>query len=269
MIKPNRTQYDLIVSLGGSCNAAGQLKFRGLRKFALPFDWIGTFAAENLRNIIKGLDNRFADWCRYENMREYGQMRIEIGKPTYSFEDTATGFHYIHQFHAPLKDRAAFDRERNTMGRRIERFYSSIASSQHVLFVLTTLLPFDFAIAEDILASLKKTFPNVDCELVVMQFAAPEHVSTELCGGAIHLETFTRAVDTVYDNHLTSTEWAWMDSLSLSDMTGKPNGLKKLILKLKYKLWKSLGKSLLRNGIAKGRMQFCEIERGAMALAAK
>lgn len=266
MIKTNRKDYDLFVSLGGSCNAAGQIKSRGLRKFALPFDWIGTFAAENLHNFRKGLDTHFKDWCRYENMREYGEVRMELGKPTYMFEDTASGYHFIHQFHAPLKDRAAFDRARKTWEKRVERFYSRVAASRNVLFVLTTLLPFDFSVAEEILVALRKTFPGVNCELAVMQFAAPEHVCVELCDGAIHMETFTRQVDKVYDNYLSSTEWGWLDTLSLSG-EAEPRGFKKLFMKWKYKLWKALGNSLLRDGISKGRVQFCEIERGAMALA--
>lgn len=33
-------EYDLICSLGGSCATAKQLKMAGLRREALPFDWL-------------------------------------------------------------------------------------------------------------------------------------------------------------------------------------------------------------------------------------
>ncbi len=34
-----RKKYDLVCSLGGNCSVAHNLIFRGLRKFALPFEW--------------------------------------------------------------------------------------------------------------------------------------------------------------------------------------------------------------------------------------
>jgi hypothetical protein len=264
MIKTNRTEYDLIVSLGGSCNAAGQLKFRGLRRFALPFDWIGTFSPGKFLNFCAGLDTRFKDWCRYENMRQYGEVRKELGKDTYNYEDTASGYHFIHQFHAPIEDREAFELERKVFERRVERFYSSVESSKNVLFVLTSLFGFDFDIATKVFEALKRNFPNVNCELVVMQFAARQQTSVELLDGAVHVETYIRAVDTVYDNYLTSAEWGWMDRLTLA---GDDKRRGKLSVKWLYKLWKAIGSLLLRNGIAKGRIPMLKIERGAMGLA--
>ncbi len=35
----NKKEYDLIFSLGGNCAAAHNILYRGLRKYALPFDW--------------------------------------------------------------------------------------------------------------------------------------------------------------------------------------------------------------------------------------
>lgn len=33
------TQYDLIVSLGGNCMVANNLRYRNMLAFSIPFDW--------------------------------------------------------------------------------------------------------------------------------------------------------------------------------------------------------------------------------------
>ena len=269
MITTKRKEYDLIVSLGGNCTAASQLKFRGLRKYSLALDWAGMFSEKPLQHLPDCLRNHFKGFCRYENMYDLGEPRIERKRLTYKFVDKVTDYHFWHHFFQPLSDREGFERDRLMLERRFKRFYEKIAESKNVLFVLATPFAYDPHKAEEVLYALRETFANTTVELVVIQFAAPNKTSADLCDGDLHLETVTRDLDVVYDNMLTAPEWAWMDNLSLSDMTGKPKGLKKLIMYLEYKLWKSLGKSLLRNGIANGRIQFCKIEHGAMALAAK
>ena len=261
MLQTKRKDYDLIVSLGGSCNVASQLKFRGLRRVSLPLDWTGMFSEKPLLRLPDIIRTRFEGFCRYENMRDRGEPRIEHGKPTYSFDDEATGFRFMHSFHAPLEDRAAFDRERSVLAKRIERFYDMIGASRHVLFVLTTFFAFDVKLAEDILAAIREVFPSVDSEMVVVQFKAPGHDSFDTCAGDIHVETYPRPVDTIYDNLLTSVEWNWMDELALSGEL-PPGRWRRLLVKWKYKAWKALSKSLLKDGVARGQMWYYQIERG-------
>lgn len=38
-MRKGKKTYDLIASLGGDCSAASQLRLRGLRHEAYPFDW--------------------------------------------------------------------------------------------------------------------------------------------------------------------------------------------------------------------------------------
>ena len=35
-----KQEYDLIVSLGGNCMVANNLRYRNMRPFSLPFDWV-------------------------------------------------------------------------------------------------------------------------------------------------------------------------------------------------------------------------------------
>lgn len=265
MIKTKRQKYDLIVSLGGNCTAASQLKFRGLRECSLALDWLGMFQEMPILYLPEGIRTHFKGLCKYENMQDLGEPRMERKRLTYKFADTATGYHFWHHFFQPLEDREAFDRERAVMERRIKRFYDKISASKNVLFVLATPFAYDQQKAEPIFSALRETFPNTAVELVVIQFAAPTHASAELCGGDLHFETVAREINVVYDNMLTAPEWAWMDDLSLSDWPRKSvNPLRNLIAKCKFKIWKSLGNSLLKDGIARGRMPFCQIERGIL-----
>jgi hypothetical protein len=265
MIKPNRKSYDLIVSLGGNCSAASQIKFRGLRTCSLALDWVAMFGEKPLLYLPDGLRTRFRDFCKYENMQEFDEPRMEHGRLTYKFKDTATGFHFWHHFFAPLADREAFDRARLVLDRRLKRFYDKVAGSKNVLFVLSTPFSYDPHLAEGVVSALRDVFPDTTSELVLIQFAAPSHELVDLCDGALHAETFTRAINVVYDNSLTSTEWAWMDGLSLSGSARPPsNFLRRCITRWKYKLWKKLGKSLLKDGVAQDRMTFCQIERGVL-----
>lgn len=265
MMTTNRKEYDLIASLGGNCSASSQIRFRGLRTCSLALDWTTFFSDKALAYIPEGLRSRFRDLCRYENMQEFDAARIEHGRLTYKFMDTATGFHFWHHFFEPLADRQAFDRQRLVLERRMDRFYSKVAESKNALFILSTPFSYDPGFDEAILSALREVFPDTTSELVAIQFASQSHERLDLCDGMLHVETFTRPINVVYDNMLTSTEWAWMDELSLSAQSRPPLGpLRSCLAKWKYKLWKNLGSSLLKDGIAKGRMPFCQIERGIL-----
>lgn len=62
MNKTIRQEYDCIISSGGCCNAANQLKLRGLRPVSFPFDWPLTRDDRPIRYLPKGLRNRFRDF---------------------------------------------------------------------------------------------------------------------------------------------------------------------------------------------------------------
>ena len=264
MLAANK-KFDMIVSLGGNCSAASQIRFRGLRTCSLALDWTTFFTDKTLKYLPEGLRSRFKGFCQYENMQEIDAARMEHGRLTYKFMDTATGFHFWHHFFAPLADRKAFDRDRLVIEHRMKRFYDKVGESKNVLFILATPFSYEPRFDEEILAALRDVFPDTVSELVAIQFAAQHHEHLDLCEGMLHVEKFTREINVVYDNMLTSAEWAWMDDLSLSGLERRQsNPLRRRILEWKYKIWKRLGNSLLKDGVAKGRMPFCQIERGVL-----
>jgi hypothetical protein len=104
---------------------------------------------------------------------------------------------------------------------------------------------------------LAETFPDTGIELVSMQFSSKECQSFEMFDGKIHVETYERCRCDRYDTKLTAAEWKWLDGLSLHGRRSSAEVLKNnRIVRLKYKLWKWLGKSLERSGAGCVSMRF-------------
>ena len=262
MVKPNKKEYDYIVSLGGSCNVATQLRHRGLRKCSFPLDWTLMADEKPIRWLLSGLRSRFGNFCLRENMHAFELPAEEYGTRKQRLQDDVTGFRFIHHFSADPKDKVAFDKERLVIQRRIERFYELINASKHVLFVLGTVFSYDFTLAAELYKSLAESFPQVDVELICVQFSASTCSEVDLLGGKLHIMTCERPVNIVYDNQLTAPEWCWMDQLSLSGCPPAAELRKKnILIKWKYKLWMWLGKSLHSQGAGCANMRFRQWDR--------
>lgn len=261
-IIPNRGDYDFVISLGGSCNVSSQLRHRGLRTCSFPLDWTLMVDERPVRYLPAAFRTRFGEFCLHGNVFEYEPPAVEFGVVKRRVEDRATGFRFIHQFHAPVEDEAAFARERSVLSRRIDRLYESVARADNVLFVLSTVFPYDVSLAEDILSAAEEAFPSTNIELAAMQFSAERQSAADLCGGRLHVATYQRPVNIVYDNQLTAPEWSWMDQLSITGLpTPRELRKKRLATKWKYKLWMWLGRSLEAERAGCANMRFYKFSR--------
>ena len=65
-----QNKYDLICSLGGSCAAAHNLRIRGLRNAAYPFDWTYFTSDEAIYQLAEGFKNKFEKYMLKENLVE-------------------------------------------------------------------------------------------------------------------------------------------------------------------------------------------------------
>ena len=240
--------YDMIVSLGGNCYVAAQLRHRGMRPYSLPLDWTYIKGPEYVAKLPELIRTKFADFCIYENMKDIGEPEMEVGKPTYKFEDTLTGFGFVHQFHAPLTDKEGFAVDRAIIQKRIDRMYKNVSQSKRVLFVLETSFTFDEAIIRSIYEALRDTFANTEVDLRVMQFGGKSLVDADI-GPHIHFTRHIRPSSLESEVYGTAAEWNWLDELRLANRP-KAAELRKrnLIVKWKYSLWKALGKSLQKDG---------------------
>jgi len=256
-----KIEFDVVVSLGGNCSAASQLRMRGKRNMSLPLDWTLMRDRRPVEYLPTGFRTRFADFCKYENMTEYEPAAYEFGKYTLRARDSVSGYCFIHHFHHQLSDRAAFERDRAVLTRRIDRMYEKVERAHDVLFVLETAFEYDEALLRDIHDALCEVFPSVNVYLAAMQFAARAR-SSAVYGERIFLDRHERKVNVVYDNQFTAPEWCWMDSLIIRGMPS-PEQMRRssLILKWQYKLWMTLGKRLRDAGAGCANMRFRRFDR--------
>lgn len=256
IIKTNRDEYDLIVSLGGSCNAAMQLRHRGKRFCSLMLDWTMMTDLKPVKMLPELIRTRFKDYCRHENMVEFEMPVEDHGKIRCRLDDKYSGYRFIHQFTPPVADREHFERERAIQAMRIERFYAKVQASRNVLFVLGTDFEYDGELAAKILEALEEIFPQTEVEMAVLQFSAAQGGLEERCGGKVHIAKYERSTDTVYDNILTAPEWKFLDRITISGKLPVEKMRKRMPVKLIYKLWMKMGKWLENHNAGCANMRF-------------
>ncbi len=259
VIKTNRQDYDEVISLGGSCSAALQLKHRGKRKCSYPLDWTWMTDTRPVLALPELVRTRFANYCRYENMFEFAPPHPEHKEWMLNLEDKATGYRHIHSFNPPFSDRAAFERGNKVVRRRIDRMYKAIENAEHVLLVLATGFPGEDKDIEAIYRAFNEVFPKTDIEIVNIQFASDRCAMYDICDGQVHVAKFERQYNKVYDNQLTTHEWSFMDGITVKGVLPVREVRKKnLKVKLMYKLWHWLGNRLEAANAGCANMRFRE-----------
>ena len=257
-------EYDFVASLGGNCSAASQLKHRGKRPYSLPLDWTLMCDVRPVEWLPEGLRTRFAGLCLRENLVEYEPPIMEKGLVTYHYLDKATGFRFIHHFHGSAADDAVYGKVKEVMDRRIDRFYRKASAAKRALFILETAFPYDDGIAREIYKALISTFAGDGkrIDLLIMQFRADKCQEEILEDGHLMIARYERHVNIVYDNQFTAPEWMWMDGLRITGLPLPEERRKNsILLKWKFKLWMTLGKSLEENGAGCANMRFRAFDR--------
>jgi len=249
-------EFDIVVSLGGNCSVACQLRMRGKRNVSFPLDWTLMRDCDPVKYLPTGFKTKFHDFCKYENIAEYEPAVHEFGKYTLHVRDSVSGYCFIHHFHNALSDKVAFEADRSILIRRFDRMYDRVKRSNMALFVLETSFEYDPFLLQNLRRTLCETFPSVDVYLAAMQFAATE-CSSHVYEDRIFLDRHERKVNFVYDNQFTAPEWSWMDSLQIKGMMPAEKLRKtNLFVKWQYKLWMALGKRLRDAGAGCANMRF-------------
>lgn len=124
-------QWDAVVSIGGTCQVAYQIKRLGLRAFSGPFDWLFSTEPDMVTEV---LDKDFEGWLLRENLHEEPSQtecrRIIDDK-----------YHMIHQhiFPADRTYEESYDDVKKIVDRRVGRFLSFKEGNKDILFVRTNL----------------------------------------------------------------------------------------------------------------------------------
>ena len=255
-------EYDLVISLGGNCAVASQLRHRGKRSFSLPFDWALMSDDAPIRYLAAAFGNRFEGFLKYENVEEFEPPANEFGQMALRVRDAFSGYKFIHQFHGRQLNRSIFEKERSVIQKRIDRLYEKVGRSTRVLFVLQTAFTFDVELAKRLRAGIVEAFPGVEIELRVMQFGAEAPFSKIEEDGLLRIYGHASSHNIVYDNQMTAPEWCWMDEIRVRALPLPEERRKSsLLMKWKFKIWMHLGKSLEDDGTGCACMRFYKFGR--------
>lgn len=138
--KEIKGSYDLIVSLGSSCEPAGHLRRLQLRTFSAPLDWMVSLS---LRDVNRLLRNRFEGYMELGNMAPdegsamYVNDEVVQQAKSYFVREYKYNILSVHDFPI-IPDQPWWSRYKEykeLLDYRIERFLSRMAESRNALFV--------------------------------------------------------------------------------------------------------------------------------------
>ncbi len=200
----DKRHYDLVRSLGGNCAAAFQLKYRDMRCFSLPFDWVYIENEKPIEYLSEGFADGFKNLALKENLK-----RVEGSKEhPVIYQDTYSGYFFPNHFKEDAeKEYHAFYQK---LCRRTERLLAKIKSASKVLFVLSTTFPFNISCLEKLNKRLAQLYPNVYFDFEVLSFSCLQE--GEKTVGNIHLKRCVRSQNS-YDFYKTNFEWSFLDQI--------------------------------------------------------
>jgi hypothetical protein len=124
-------EYNLILSLGNTCQTAYQIERKGLRKCAGPLDWF----ISPLDGTIKLLENRFTNFMQKENLKiidVYENRKFVVKDTLYniiSYHD----FPCSNEYCIKVNDYEFF---KTRLMDKINRFYTQLETLNSILFII-------------------------------------------------------------------------------------------------------------------------------------
>lgn len=251
-----KDSYDAIISLGGDCAAASQMRMRGMRRCSLPFDWLYMDGPQTIEWLSKGFGDGFADFCLRENLEPLARDAAP-GLAPYRYRDRASGYNFIHHFWRSIETEAGYRATYDVLRRRADRLLGIVDRSSAILFILATDFEYDTDVAANLLEALRRLHPDKEIDLHVLQHSVAFSNPCTIAEKWPDLMPFTggryaRSIST-YDINRTDAEWEFLDRLSISGLERKRfKGLESL----KYKIWKRFSKHFRDNGYAAFGIRF-------------
>lgn len=217
-----RKTYDMILSLGGSCAAASQLKWRGLRQTSCPFDWLYCISPETLDRLAECFEKDFKEWPKREHLILMEGEEKRPNAAPFQYRDRITGFRFIHDCRLPLTDDQAYATFAEKYSRRIGRLLDCLVKADSVCLLFDS----NFSGCEQGLRSLRdvllrKSGPKKKIDVVWVEFES-ERFGVEGDESFMRLRFVHPKTDYVYKGK--SFEFAFLDDIQLSGKIALPAG---------------------------------------------
>lgn len=206
-------EYDLIVSLGGSCATACQLNTRNLRKISMPLDYVYSKDSRCLEYLAKALEGGFDDWCLRENLVLAKPEEMRPGGAPYQYFDAVTHYMYVHDFEEPCE--SVVEKVREKFKYRLARFESAFAEADRIAIIFDTEdsgAEKGMALVREAILRKYGAVKRIDCYL--LRFDAPKELIREMGGVVIREFSHSRHL---YLFHEKCYEFDMMDEWQLSD----------------------------------------------------
>jgi len=210
-------KYDLIFSLGANCSAAHNLRFRGLRPFALPFDWTFIKDEKALLSFARGLDDHFAEFTRLENFCKLGEDEFSPNHADrVQYKNTRTGYYFVNHFN---KEIGPAEADFGTLKKRFARLEKYLEQAGSICVIICSSFFISDDTAQEVLEALRRKYPDKDVDVVILNFSCPEETQERMEG--LTISRYARATND-YDFHKTNIEWSFMDGFRLSGKLSAP-----------------------------------------------
>lgn len=216
--------YDLVVSLGANCSAAAQLRIRGLRHVALPFDWLYVVDERPFVWLADHVSDNWAALCLKENLSEITPDHPEWNSEhldRVKYVDSESGYRFVNHFNASVDHEEEYLRVYGTLRRRIERLVSICqGGGGHILFLLATEVRVSEATLAHVLSAFERRFPTTHFSLRYLHFGTGQY--GECDSGAVHISEIGRRQNR-YDFVKTNFEWVFLDEIRVKEMPRQPS----------------------------------------------
>lgn len=208
--------YDLIVSLGGNCSAAHNLRFRGLRPCSLPFDWCYLVDDAPIRFWIDEVGCGFPNLLKRENLveilpgdKEYSPFHADVRQ----YVDTMSGYRFVNHFHRTIDAPGEYEAVSDAIRRRADRLVSAFEGGGSFLLLLATSVDVSVELLKQLLGTLSARFGKSRFVLRYLHFGTGR--DAESLDGGLVVQDIARGQND-YDFFKTNWEWHFLDDISLS-----------------------------------------------------
>lgn len=209
--------YKLIVSLGGNCAVAHNLRLRNLRPYSLPFDWVYLVDDQPIRFWIDEISCGFSNLLRKKNMiemrpgdKEYASAHADVKQ----YIDKASGYRFVNHFKQSVEVSGVYEKVSASIRKRVNRLINSFSQGGDFLLVLATRVDVPIELLQKLVKVLSVQFPRGHFTVRYMHFEQ-QLDNIEECEGVI-VQNIRRSINK-YDAIKTNWEWHFLDDLKVSE----------------------------------------------------
>ena len=212
------SEYDAIISLGGSCATCLQLRKRELQTYAYPFDYVFCENAQfQFEMLAKLFETNFEGWLKKKNIIPLEEKERGISD-LFQYKDGYTGYRYIHDFKKKVSEDGVYEAFYEKYNRRLKRLYDKIENSKRIMFISDSVSNLTFGDVQRFMDVIHHKWKNKKFKLSIMNFNSRKDEILEK--NNVKIVNLSREKNN-YDFFGMNYEWGWiMDDLKLSSSKG-------------------------------------------------